>query len=61
MANDEFADAADYLLGKKVVILAIVRRAFNQGLNIRYSRLDMAYALYQGGPSTKSVLHGFTL
>jgi len=47
MARDEFADEVDYLKGKKVVIVGCGAQGLNQGLNMRDSGLDVAYALRQ--------------
>lgn len=45
MARDEFAAGAEYLKGKKVVIVGCGAQGLNQGLNMRDSGLDVAYAL----------------
>lgn len=45
MARDEFADEANYLTGKKVVIIGCGAQGLNQGLNMRDSGLDISYAL----------------
>jgi len=45
MARDEFADGASFLKGKKVVIVGCGAQGLNQGLNMRDSGLDVAYAL----------------
>lgn len=45
MSRDEFADGASYLQGKKVVIVGCGAQGLNQGLNMRDSGLDIAYAL----------------
>ncbi|EUD09917.1 ketol-acid reductoisomerase [Providencia alcalifaciens] len=45
MNRDEFADAAGYLKGKKIVIVGCGAQGLNQGLNMRDSGLDIAYAL----------------
>ncbi|MCA2018937.1 ketol-acid reductoisomerase [Vibrio tritonius] len=45
MARDEFANEADYLKGKKVVIVGCGAQGLNQGLNMRDSGLDVSYAL----------------
>ncbi|WP_406641820.1 ketol-acid reductoisomerase [Pectobacterium brasiliense] len=45
MGRDEFADEASYLKGKKVVIVGCGAQGLNQGLNMRDSGLDIAYAL----------------
>jgi len=45
MGRDEFADEANYLKGKKVVIVGCGAQGLNQGLNMRDSGLDVTYAL----------------
>lgn len=45
MARDEFAQEANYLKGKKIVIVGCGAQGLNQGLNMRDSGLDVAYAL----------------
>jgi ketol-acid reductoisomerase len=45
MARSEFAHGVDRLKGKKVVILGCGAQGLNQGLNMRDSGLDIAYAL----------------
>ncbi|QIQ21676.1 ketol-acid reductoisomerase [Zophobihabitans entericus] len=45
MSRDEFASEANYLKGKKVVIVGCGAQGLNQGLNMRDSGLDIAYAL----------------
>ncbi|KGM27889.1 ketol-acid reductoisomerase [Photorhabdus luminescens] len=45
MAREEFVDEAGYLKGKKVVIVGCGAQGLNQGLNMRDSGLDIAYAL----------------
>ena len=47
MDRNEFANEADYLKGKKVVIVGCGAQGLNQGLNMRDSGLDVAYALRQ--------------
>ena len=47
MDREEFATEADYLKGKKVVIVGCGAQGLNQGLNMRDSGLDVAYALRQ--------------
>lgn len=47
MAREEFATEADYLKGKKVVIVGCGAQGLNQGLNMRDSGLDVSYALRQ--------------
>lgn len=55
MARDEFADEADYLKGKKVVIVGCGAQGLNQGLNMRDSGLEVAYALRQEAIDEKRV------
>ncbi|SPW26506.1 Ketol-acid reductoisomerase [Edwardsiella tarda] len=45
MAREEFADGVAALRGKKVVIVGCGAQGLNQGLNMRDSGLDVAYAL----------------
>ncbi|CAG9432175.1 ketol-acid reductoisomerase [Providencia alcalifaciens] len=45
MRREEFADEASYLKGKKIVIVGCGAQGLNQGLNMRDSGLDIAYAL----------------
>lgn len=45
MARDEFIDGANYLKGKKIVIVGCGAQGLNQGLNMRDSGLDISYAL----------------
>ncbi|OOS00420.1 ketol-acid reductoisomerase [Canicola haemoglobinophilus] len=45
MDRNEFANKADYLKGKKIVIVGCGAQGLNQGLNMRDSGLDIAYAL----------------
>ncbi|UJF19311.1 ketol-acid reductoisomerase [Vibrio sp. SS-MA-C1-2] len=47
MDRTEFATEADYLKGKKVVIVGCGAQGLNQGLNMRDSGLDISYALRQ--------------
>lgn len=47
MDRSEFASEADYLKGKKVVIVGCGAQGLNQGLNMRDSGLDVSYALRQ--------------
>ncbi|WP_150142661.1 ketol-acid reductoisomerase [Candidatus Enterovibrio escicola] len=47
MENAEFNKEADYLKGKKVVIIGCGAQGLNQGLNMRDSGLDVSYALRQ--------------
>ncbi|RLQ21432.1 ketol-acid reductoisomerase [Seongchinamella sediminis] len=45
MHRSEFADGCNYLKGKKIVIVGCGAQGLNQGLNLRDSGLDVAYAL----------------
>ncbi|MDF7671401.1 ketol-acid reductoisomerase [Orbaceae bacterium ESL0721] len=45
MERSEFITGADYLKGKKIVIIGCGAQGLNQGLNMRDSGLDVAYAL----------------
>ncbi|MEG9490232.1 ketol-acid reductoisomerase [Mannheimia indoligenes] len=45
MDRNEFADGCNFLKGKKVVIVGCGAQGLNQGLNMRDSGLDIAYAL----------------
>lgn len=45
MDKSEFADGANYLMGKKVVIVGCGAQGLNQGLNMRDSGLDISYTL----------------
>ncbi len=45
MDRSEFADGVNALLGKKIVIVGCGAQGLNQGLNMRDSGLDIAYAL----------------
>ncbi|AWX15360.1 ketol-acid reductoisomerase [Mergibacter septicus] len=47
MARDEFINEANYLKGKKIVIVGCGAQGLNQGLNMRDSGLDISYALRQ--------------
>ncbi|KDM92422.1 ketol-acid reductoisomerase [Photobacterium galatheae] len=47
MDRNEFAQEAEYLKGKKVVIVGCGAQGLNQGLNMRDSGLNVAYALRQ--------------
>ncbi len=46
MDSDEF-DGVDYLKGKKIIIVGCGAQGLNQGLNLRDSGLDVAYAIRQ--------------
>ncbi|GAB3280466.1 ketol-acid reductoisomerase [Parahaliea aestuarii] len=45
MDRSEFADGVEILRGKKIVIVGCGAQGLNQGLNLRDSGLDVAYAL----------------
>lgn len=45
MHGSEFADGVDKLKGKKLVVIGCGSQGLNQGLNLRDSGLDVAYAL----------------
>lgn len=45
MDREEFADEANFLKGKKIVIVGCGAQGLNQGLNMRDSGLDISYAL----------------
>ncbi|MCQ8156468.1 ketol-acid reductoisomerase, partial [Vibrio parahaemolyticus] len=47
MDREEFVSDADYLNGKKVVIVGCGAQGLNQCLNMRDSGLDVSYALRQ--------------
>ena len=65
MEANEFADGIGPLSGKKVVILGCGAQGLNQGLNMRDSGLDVAYALRQEAIDQKrasfenATVHGF--
>jgi ketol-acid reductoisomerase len=65
MEANEFADGIGPLSGKKVVILGCGAQGLNQGLNMRDSGLDVAYALRQEAIDQKrasfenATAHGF--
>ncbi len=45
MQPEEFADGANYLIGKKLVVVGCGAQGLNQGLNLRDSGLDVSYTL----------------
>ncbi len=45
MSSNEFVDGVEALKGKKIVIVGCGAQGLNQGLNLRDSGLDVAYAL----------------
>jgi ketol-acid reductoisomerase len=53
MDRSEFADGCDVLKGKKIVIVGCGAQGLNQGLNMRDSGLDVAYALRQAAIDEK--------
>ena len=53
MDRSEFADGCDFLKGKKVIIVGCGAQGLNQGLNMRDSGLDVAYALRQSAIDEK--------
>ena len=53
MAREEFSTEADYLKGKKVVIVGCGAQGLNQGLNMRDSGLDVSYALRESAITAK--------
>ncbi|MDB4528677.1 ketol-acid reductoisomerase [Pseudomonadales bacterium] len=55
MGRDEFAHGCDLLKGKKVVIVGCGAQGLNQGLNMRDSGLNIAYALRDSAIAEKRV------
>ena len=53
MAKDEFDDGVKALKGKKIVIVGCGAQGLNQGLCLRASGLDVAYALRESAVSGK--------
>ncbi len=53
MEKEEFDNGVDALLGKKIVIVGCGAQGLNQGLNMRDSGLNIAYALRQGAIDNK--------
>ncbi len=53
MDRSEFSDGVEKLRGKKLVIVGCGAQGLNQGLNLRDSGLDVAYALRAGAISEK--------
>ncbi|MFD0966060.1 ketol-acid reductoisomerase [Seminibacterium arietis] len=53
MDRNEFADEANFLKGKKIVIIGCGAQGLNQGLNMRDSGLDISYALRSEAISEK--------
>ncbi|AXR04947.1 ketol-acid reductoisomerase [Salinimonas sediminis] len=67
MNRSEFADGCEFLKGKKIVIVGCGAQGLNQGLNMRDSGLDVAYALRQAAIDEKrdsyerATSNGFTV
>ncbi|WP_370165032.1 ketol-acid reductoisomerase, partial [Marisediminitalea sp.] len=67
MKREEFADGCEFLKGKKIVIVGCGAQGLNQGLNMRDSGLDVAYALRQAAIDEKrdsyqrATSNGFTV
>lgn len=67
MARDEFVDGSLYLKDKKIVIVGCGAQGLNQGLNMRDSGLDIAYALRKEAIDEKrpswcqAIENGFTV
>ncbi len=53
MDPSEFSDEANYLKGKKLVIVGCGSQGLNQGLNLRDSGLDVSYTLRQSAIDEK--------
>jgi ketol-acid reductoisomerase len=53
MDSSEFTEGCDYIKGKKIVIIGCGAQGLNQGLNLRDSGLDVAYALRQAAIDEK--------
>ena len=53
MDSSEFEDGIEALAGKKIVIVGCGAQGLNQGLNMRDSGLNIAYALRQGAIDQK--------
>ena len=53
MDREEFSDGCNFLKGKKIVIVGCGAQGLNQGLNMRDSGLDVAYALRQSAIDEK--------
>ncbi|GGD71437.1 ketol-acid reductoisomerase [Lacimicrobium alkaliphilum] len=53
MDREEFNSGCDFLKGKKIVIVGCGAQGLNQGLNMRDSGLDVAYALRQSAIEEK--------
>ena len=53
MDREEFTSEADFLKGKKIVIVGCGAQGLNQGLNMRDSGLDVSYALREAAIAEK--------
>ncbi|GAB3025601.1 ketol-acid reductoisomerase [Bowmanella dokdonensis] len=53
MGREEFSNGCDVLKGRKIVIVGCGAQGLNQGLNMRDSGLDVAYALRQSAIDEK--------
>ncbi|MBJ2136681.1 ketol-acid reductoisomerase [Paraglaciecola chathamensis] len=53
MQRSEFSEGCNFLKGKKIVIVGCGAQGLNQGLNMRDSGLDVAYALRQAAIDEK--------
>lgn len=53
MDREEFSNGCDFLKGKRIVIVGCGAQGLNQGLNMRDSGLDIAYALRQSAIDEK--------
>ncbi|CAH0993214.1 Ketol-acid reductoisomerase (NADP(+)) [Sinobacterium norvegicum] len=53
MDSSEFTEGCDYIKGKKIVIIGCGAQGLNQGLNLRDSGLNVAYALRQAAIDEK--------
>ncbi|WP_026376124.1 ketol-acid reductoisomerase [Aestuariibacter salexigens] len=67
MQREEFSDGCEFLKGKKIVIVGCGAQGLNQGLNMRDSGLNVAYALRQSAIDEKrdsyqrATSNGFTV
>ncbi|MCP4412444.1 MAG: ketol-acid reductoisomerase [Gammaproteobacteria bacterium] len=53
MSREEFTSGCDFLKGKKIVIIGCGTQGLNQGLNMRDSGLDIAFALREAAITEK--------
>ena len=58
MSSDEFSDGVNALKGRKILVIGCGAQGLNQGLNLRDSGLDVAYALREQAIREKNVSHG---